>query len=127
TTYPCSGVSAGTTAWIVETLDTVNTAWASPNVTSVARVKFHPERVTCCPTSTSVGTNDCTTGATMNRPALLPVPPGLVTRTRAVRAPGGTVASSVESERASNAASSAPNRTDVAPVKRTPPRATTAP
>ena len=60
--------------------------------TAVAPVKFVPLIVTLVPTGPLVGVKLVIVGATVKLPALVAVPPGVVTLSGPVVAPAGTVA-----------------------------------
>ena len=61
------------------------------NLTAVAAVKFLPLIVTVVPTDPLVGVKLVIVGATVKLPALVAVPPGVVTLSVPVVAPAGTV------------------------------------
>src|SRR2546426_175732 len=79
---------AGTVAWIAVAEVTEKLALTPLNVTAVAPVKFVPLSVTLVPTGPLVGGG----GITVKVLALVAVPPGVVTLSGPVVAPGGTVA-----------------------------------
>jgi hypothetical protein len=86
--------AAGTVAWIAVSDVTVKPALAVLKVTAVAPVKSTPRIVTLVPTGPIVGVKLVIVGAptTRNAPALLAVPPGVVTLIGPVVAVAGTVA-----------------------------------
>jgi hypothetical protein len=84
--------AAGTVAviWVEEL--TVNGAIAPLNRTDVAPVSAVPVIATLVPTGALVGLKPVIAGATVKLPALVAVPPGVVTEIGPVGAPAGTVA-----------------------------------
>src|SRR6267143_1359806 len=110
---------AGTVAVIVVAEFTVKLALVPLNSTDVAPVKFVPLMVTLVPTGPVVGVKLVMVGGliTVKLPALLTVPPAVVTLIGPVAAPAGTVAVIAVSEFAVKLALVPLNRTAVAVVK----------
>jgi hypothetical protein len=91
--------------------------------TAVAVLKLEPLITTSVPTDPEVGANESTVGATstVKLPALMPVPPGLVTETGPVVVPAATVAVIWRSESIVKPAAEVPLKaTAVAPVNSLP-------
>jgi hypothetical protein len=88
----------GTVAVICPSLSTLNVvAFVPLKLTTVAPVKPEPEITTLCPIGPEVGLNPVIVVVgvdplTVNEPALVPVPPGVVTEIGPVVAPVGTLA-----------------------------------
>jgi hypothetical protein len=85
---------AGTVAWMVVADITEKLAALPLNVTEVIPPKFVPVIVTFVPTSPLAGVKDVIVGgySTLKLPALVAVPPGVVTLIGPVVAPAGTCA-----------------------------------
>src|SRR5882672_1999574 len=85
---------AGTVAWIEVAELTVKLALAPLNATAVVPVKLVPLMVTLVPTGPLAGVKLVIVGGliTVKVPALVAVPPGVVTLIVPVVAPAGTVA-----------------------------------
>ncbi len=110
---------AGTVAWIAVAELTVNVALTPLNATAEAPVKFVPLIVTLIPTAPLVGAKLAIVGGltTVNELLLVAVPPGVVTLSRPVVAPAGTVAWIAVAELTVKLALTPLNATAVAPVK----------
>jgi len=104
---------AGTVAVTCVSESTVKLALRPSNDTAVAPVKSLPVIVTVVSTGPDTGEN----GVTVKSVGLVRVPPGDVTTTGPVAAPGGTVAVTCVSESTVKVALTPPNVTSVAPVK----------
>ena len=109
----------GTVAWIVVAELTVKLALVPLNPTAVASVKFVPLIVTLVPTGPLLGAKLAIVGGliTVKLPALLAVPPAVVTLIVPVVAPAGTVAVIAVAEFTVKLALVPLNPTAVAPVK----------
>jgi hypothetical protein len=113
---------AGTAVWIAVSDATVKLAVVPLNATDVAPVKLVPLIVTLVPTGPLVGAKLVIAGGgtTVNAPLLVAVPEGVVTLSRPVVAPAGTVAWIAVAEVTVKLALVPLNATDVAPVKPVP-------
>src|SRR5438093_3212745 len=113
---------AGTLAVIVLAEFTVKLALVPLNRTAVAPVKLVPLIVTLVPTGPLVGVKLEMVGGftTVKLPALLAVPPAVVTLIGPVVAPAGTVAVIAVAEFTVNRRAVPMNRTALAPVKLVP-------
>jgi len=111
----------GTVAVIcVDELTVKDVADTPPKVTEVAPVRFVPVITTLAPTAPLVGEKLVIVGApmTVKDPALVAVPPGVVTLIGPVTAPDGTVAViCVDEFTVKDVADTPPNFTEVAPVR----------
>jgi hypothetical protein len=112
----------GTAAWIVVAEFTVKPALTPLNVTAVAPMKLAPLTVTLVPTGPLAGVKLVIVGGliTVKLPALVAVPPGVVTAMGPVVAPAGTVAWIVAAEFSVKLALTPLTATAVAPVKLVP-------
>ena len=113
---------AGTVAVICVGESTVKTATTFLRVTEVVPVKFVPVMVTVVPTGPLVGKKPEIVGAgaavvTVNVPALVAVPPGVVTLHFPLDAPAGTLVVIFVAELTVNDALVVPSLTAVAPLK----------
>lgn len=106
---------------------TVNAADAPLNFTDVVSVKPEPVIVIIAPTCPDVGVKLIIFGSTTKLPALVAVPPDVVTDIVPVDAVAGTVALIDVDDKTVNVADTPLNFTDVAPVKPEPVIVTTAP
>src|SRR5438552_5998483 len=113
---------AGTVAVIAVAEVTVKVALVPLNATALAPVKLVPLMVTLVPTGPLLGvpTRRASDLTTVNEPALVAVPPGVVTLSVPEVAPGGTVARMVVSEVTVKVALVPLNATALAPVKLVP-------
>src|SRR5207248_2551462 len=113
---------AGTVAWIAVAEVTVKLALVPLNATALAPVKPVPLIVTLVPTGPLVGEKLAIVGAltTVNEPALVAVPPGVVTLSGPEVAPAGTVAWIAVAEVTVKLALVPLNATALAPVKLVP-------
>jgi hypothetical protein len=115
-------VPAATTAVILVELTTVkDDAAVPPKLTAVAPVKLVPVMVTVVPLPADVGVNDDIVGAATNvKPALVAVPPAVVTETLPDVPAATTAVILVELTTVNDVAAVPPKLTAVAPVKLVP-------
>jgi hypothetical protein len=120
---------AGTVAWIAVAEPTTKLALTPLKVTAVTPVKFVPLTATLVPTGPLVGVKPVIVGGltTVKLPALVAVPPGVVTLIAPVVAPAGTVAWIAVAELTTKLALTPLKATAVAPVKFVPLIATLVP
>jgi hypothetical protein len=120
----------GTMAVICVAEFTMNAAALEPRLTEVAPVKFVPVSVTVDATEPLDGLKLVSVGGeavTVNVPALVAVPPAVVTLHLPEDAPAGTVAVICVAELTVKVAVAAPSLTELAPVKFVPVRVTLVP
>jgi len=107
---------------------TVTVAAAVPlNVTAVAPVSVVPVMVTTAPTGPVAGVNETIAGVGVKLPALVAVPPGVVTEIVPAVTPAGTVAVMDVADTTVNVAAVPLKATAVAPVRFVPVIVTVAP
>src|SRR5438552_10909935 len=113
---------AGTVAVIAVAEVTVKVALVPLNATALAPVKLVPLMVTLVPTGPLLGvpTRRASDLTTVNEPALVAVPPGVVTLSVPEVAPAGTVARMVVSEVTVKVALVPLNATELAPAELVP-------